>query len=297
MPLATPSSRFLDPAALAGLRDLRLIARTIVEGVLAGHHVARRHAAGPEFRQYRAYEAGDDLRLLDWRAYARSDRFVVRESSGERDVTVRFLLDATGSMAHEDSGVQKLDVARFLVAALAYVVDLQGDALALHALGGGRVRDLEARRERAFPALLHLLEELQPLGGWPEWERLATHVRWLRRREVIVVVSDLHEQQGELRAAISTWRALGHEVQVFHLLGRNELEFDYQGDILFEDLETGRTVGGSAERMRPRYREALARDLEAWRRDLLAAGCGYELVAMDEPLERALRGFLLRRAR
>lgn len=297
MPLAAPASRFLDPAALAGLRDLRLIARTIVEGVLAGHHVARRHAAGPEFRQYRAYEAGDDLRLLDWRAYARSDRFVVRESSGERDVTVRFLLDSTGSMAHQDSGVQKLDVARFLVAALAYVVDLQGDALALHALAGGEVRDLEARRERAFPALLHLLEDLQPAGRWPEWERLSTHVRWLRRREVIVVVSDLHEERGELRAAIATWRALGHEVQVFHLLGRNELEFDYRGDLLFEDLESGRRVGGSAERMRPRYREALARDLEAWRRDLLAAGCGYELVAMDQPLERALRGFLLRRAR
>jgi uncharacterized protein (DUF58 family) len=297
MPAVAPASRFLDPAALAALRDLRLIARTVVEGLLAGHHLARRHAAGPEFRQYRAYEAGDDLRLLDWRAYARSDRFVVRESSGERDVTVRFLLDATASMAHEDSGLQKLEVARFLVAALAYLVDLQGDALALHVLAEGAVRDLEARRERAFPALLHMLEDLQPGGSWPRWDHLATQVRWTRRREVIVVVSDLHERDGEVRAALSTWRALQHEVQVFHLLGRNELEFGYQGDVLFEDLESGRTVGGSAERMRAPYQDALAKDLDKWRRDCLAMGCGYELVAMDEPLERALRGFLLRRTR
>ena len=159
------------------------------------------------------------------------------------------------------------------------------------------MRDLEARRERAFPALLQMLEDLRPAGSWPAWESLATQLRWTRRRELIVVVSDLYERDGELRAALSTWRALGHEVQVFQLLGRNELEFNYQGDVLFEDLETSRTVGGSAERMRERYREALARDMEKWRRDLLSAGCGYELVAMDEPLERALRGFLLRRAR
>ena len=118
--MTLPASRFLEPATLSGIGDLRLVARTVVEGFLSGLHSDPRPAAGVEFSQYRTYEPGDDLRRVDWRAYARSDRFFVRESQVERAVQVRFLLDATASMGHQDGPLTKFDYARLLVASLAY---------------------------------------------------------------------------------------------------------------------------------------------------------------------------------
>ena len=154
--MSLPASRLLEPATLAGIKDLRLIARTLVEGYLTGLHLDPRPAAGVEFSQYRSYEPGDDLRRVDWRAYARSDRFLVRESEVERDVNVRFLLDASASMAHRDGPLTKFDYARMLVASLAYLVDRQGDRITFHAARDGDTIDLPpSRRHRALLHLLH----------------------------------------------------------------------------------------------------------------------------------------------
>ena len=134
--MAVPSSRFLAPASLAALDDLELLARTVVEGFLSGQHLLPQAGFGIEFSQYRSYNPGDDLRRIDWKAFGRSDRFYVREAEVERDVTVRFVLDATGSMAHEESGLSKIDYGRMLVAALAYLASRQGDRLRLHLVSG-----------------------------------------------------------------------------------------------------------------------------------------------------------------
>jgi uncharacterized protein (DUF58 family) len=294
--MTLPASRFLPPATLAGIQDLRLVARTVVEGYLSGLHADPRPSIGAEFHQYRAYEPGDDPRRVDWRAYARSDRFVVREAEAERDVTVRFLLDATASMAHGRPPLTKFDYARLLVAALAYLVDRQGDRLAFVALRDGAAAGMPpSRRGRALHHLLHLLERLQPSGRWPSWEALAGGMARARARELLVVVSDLHDVAGEVRAALAAMRALGHEVLVLHLLGRDEIDFPYEGDLIFEDLETGEAVAGDAAAMRAEYRRRLEREIEAWRLRLLPAGAAHELLPTDEPLDRALRSFLLRR--
>ena len=117
--MAVAESRFLDPEALAGIRDLELVARTVVEGFLAGRHRDPRPGAGVEFNQYRGYQPGEDPKRIDWKAYARSDRLYIREAEVERDVTVRFLLDGSASMAHRDGEISKFDYARFLTASLA----------------------------------------------------------------------------------------------------------------------------------------------------------------------------------
>lgn len=283
---------------MAAIKDLRLVARTIVDGFLAGEHLDRRPGAGIEFSQYRSYQPGDDLRRVDWRVYARSDRFFVRESEVERDITVRLVLDATASMAHRDGVLSKLEYARFLMAALAYLADLQGDRVSFHAVTDGTSIDLPAHRgRRSLRRVLHRLEEVEASGAWPDWDELGHRIAGAREREVVVVASDLYDERGQMRRALATLEALGHEVLVLHLMARNELDFDYRGDLAFEDLETGATVGGDAEAMRAGYLDRLHRGLESWRVELLEMGVTYELLAIDRPVDRALRSFLLRRGR
>jgi uncharacterized protein (DUF58 family) len=296
--MSLPSSRFLDPVILSSIKDLRLVARTVVNGFLSGLHTGLRPATGVEFNQYRTYEQGDDLRRVDWRAYARSDRFLVRESQVDRDVTVRFLMDASASMAHSDGSLSKLDYARMLVAGLSYLVDRQGDRIAFHAAQDGGTLDLPSgNRLRAFPHLLHLLEDLQPSGSWPSWDVLAGRIAQVRARELVVVISDLYERGEEIRRALATLRALRHEVVVLHLVARNEIEFSFDGDLIFEDLETGDSVRGNASTMREAYLARLEETLSRWRLHFFEVGISHELIVIDEPLDRALRSFLLRRRR
>jgi uncharacterized protein (DUF58 family) len=295
--MRAPGSRFLPPATLAALGDLQLVARTVVEGFLSGLHLDPRPGVGVEFSQYRAYQPGDDLRRLDWGVYARSGRYFVRQAEVERDVTVRLLLDATASMSHRSqAGESKHDVSRMLVACLAYLVERQGDHLAFHAVTGDGAVDLPTvRRDRALPALLHLLEELEPRGRWPSWEAVVRRFARRRRRELVVVVSDLWQQGDELQRTLAALKALGHEVLVVQLLARDELDFTWRGDLLFEDLESGETVQASAEALAGAYATRLEEELSGWRQRLLDAGIAYHLMATDEPLEEGLRRFLLRR--
>jgi uncharacterized protein (DUF58 family) len=306
--MAAPHSRLLDPVTLAGIRDLRLLARTVVEGFLAGQHVDRRPARGVEFSQYRSYQPGDDLRRVDWRVYARSDRFFVRESEVERDLVVRFLLDSTASMAHADqsrdreaaraAALSKLDYARFLVAALAYLVELQGDRPWLQVVGGRRPETVASTaRDRSLGALLDRLEGLVAQGRWPAWEEVAVPLAGARRRELLVLVSDLHQHGDELAVTVRRLAALGHELLVLQLVARDELDFGYQGDLVFEDLETGERVRGHAPAMRAGYLERQRRELDEWRRRLLELRAGHELLPIDQPLDQALRGFLRCRRR
>jgi len=293
-----PQSRLLDPSTLAAIKDLRLVARMIVEGFLAGEHLDRRPGAGTEFSQYRSYQPGDDLRHVDWRAYGRSDRFYVRESEVERDITVRLVLDATASMAHSDGELTKLGYARLLLAALAYLADQQGDRVSFHAVQDGGSVDLPAQRgRRSLRRVLHRLSTVEASGDWPTWEVLGHRIARAREREVVVVVSDLYDDEERMQQALSTLQALGHEVLVFHLMGRNELDFGYRGDLAFEDLESGARVRGNADVMRSGYIGRLQRSLETWRVGLLEIGVAYELVPIDRPVDLALRSFLLRRGR
>lgn len=319
---ARPSepAHLLQPAALAALGDLRLAASAVVEGFLAGLHRSRRAGAGGEFLQYRAYQPGDDPHRLDWRAYARSGRLYVRETETEREVSVRFVVDATASMAHEDRTLDpplsKIAYARFATAALAWLAARQGDRLMLSVVSGGEVVDwtLRPRERRGLDRLLHALVQAEPRGDWPTGDALdrLEHPAHGWQRQLVIGLSDLHshaaagepgaEDAGALNdpdapppgplATFSRLAAQGHEVLVLHLLGRDELEFRYQGDLLFEDLETGHTVRGNAEELRPAYLAALDRDLAAAKRCLRSVGARYELLPLDEPLDHALRRFL-----
>src|SRR5262245_30323584 len=297
MPL--PSSALLDPAVLARVKDLRLVARTLVDGAVAGLHRQPRAGVGVELEQFRAYQPWDDPRRIDWRAHARSHRLFVLESPVERDVTMRLIVDATASMAHAQEGASpsKLAYARMLAASLAFLALRQGDAVALHVVGRSAVDLPPLRRRRALERLLFHLEGMEAGGSWPSWQRLGPRLLRPRRREVVVLVSDLWEAEAEIAAALAGLRAVRHEVVLIHLVARDELEFGWRGDLLFEDLETGAVVAGDAAALRGPYLDRLAAWPAGWERRAAELGVTHHRAALDRPLELVLRDVLTRRRR
>lgn len=292
------SYRFIDPKVLAALGDLLLAARTVVDGFMYGIHHSRIPGAGLEFSQYRSYQPGDDLRRVDWKLFARSDRYFLRDAESDTSVTVRLILDASESMAHEEGGLSKFDYARLTAAALAVLTQRQGDAVALTALNDTDIRLLQpGRGQQHLHRLLHQLEQLEPAGTWPAWERMEGAFTTGAPRGLAVVITDLHERTDEIRTVAAKLVALRHEVLVLHILGRAELEFDYQGTVAFEELETGRRVEVETAALRPAYLAALEHELRDIQHALQELPADYARFRLDQPLDEALRRYLTGRAR
>ena len=302
----------LDPRLLAATRGLTLAARRLVAGVLPGLHPSRQPGKAREFAQYRAYQPGDDPRHIDWKLLARSDRYFVRESEIETAVTVRVILDATASMQHTDTtgpgaGVRKFDAARLLAAALALMTQAQGDHPGLHAVtGAGVVSVLPGGQRQPFERVVRTLERLIPAGRWPTDPRplAAAFTAGTRAaagpetREIVVVLTDGHEHGEEIRAALAPLRARRHELLLFHLLGRDEIDFPFHGPVRFEDWETGATVETDADAARDAFLTDQDTHIREWRRAWEGDGrFEYARFRLDEPLDRALRLYLSRRRR
>jgi len=286
----------LSPEQLYALRNLPLAAKQVAEGFLHGQHLSRRRGVGMEFSQYRPYQPGDDLRRLDWRLAARSDRYYIRESEVDTSVTVHLLLDATASMNHrDDNGLSKLDYGRLLLAALAYLAVHQGDAVALTILRPDGLQHLPPRADpRQLTRIFHTLENATATGRFPAAAELAP-LTARRQRALTVCVSDLYEEDGEIDTLLTRLRTTSGEVLLLHLLARNELDFTYRGAVTFEDLETGRTLQLNADQQRRAWQE----HLQSWLREAATQarrhGFEYAQLSTAEPLDRALREFLKRR--
>ena len=300
----------LDPKLLAATRGLTLAARQLVAGLLPGMHASRQPGMAREFAQYRAYQPGDEPRHIDWKLYARSDRYFVRESEIETAVTVRLILDATASMLHADAAdpsATKFERARVLAAALALLAQAQGDAVVLHAATDGKIVAAPDAVHRRQPTerLLRTLASLSPAGRWP-----SDGSRAMRQavgssgagggedaREIVVVLSDLHEHEEEIRAALVPLRARRHELIVLHLVGRDEVDFPFHGPVRFEDWETGHIIEADADAARTAWTAGHEERLRAWRR-VWEGGGRFEYVRfrLDEPPGQTLRRYLRQRS-
>jgi uncharacterized protein (DUF58 family) len=293
-----PLPRSIDAKTLAALGDLTLAARTVVDGFMFGAHHNRIPGAGLEFSQYRSYQPGDDPRRLDWKLFARSDRYFLRDAETDTSVTVRFVLDASDSMAQEEEGVTKLDYARLIVAALALLGHRQGDAVGLTTVSGGEATVLPPQRSpQHLHRLLHTLEQVTANGVWPDWERMRGLFTAGGARGILVIVTDLHERADEIRTLAAKLTALRHEVLVFHVMGAVERAFRYHGVVTFEELETGRRVEVDTDAVRASYLAALEQDLALHQRSLECVGVDYARFSLDQPLDLALRQYLVGRTR
>ena len=265
------SSPVLDPKVLAATRGLTLAARGLVAGILPGLHASRQPGMAREFAQYRAYQPGDEPRHIDWKLYARSDRYFVRESEIETAINVRLILDATASMRHADAAnptLTKFDLARTLAGALTLLAVAQGDRVGLHAVGGeGIVSVPPGLHRQPTERVLRTLANLRASGGWPAGARRALEAAFAAGaapREIVVVFTDGHERDDEIRAALAPLRVRGHELILCQLVGRDEEEFPFYGLVRFEDWETGATLETDADSARAAWVEGYRQRLRAW---------------------------------
>ena len=286
----------LDPKVLMTIKDLPLLAKTVVDGFMIGLNKSTVKGPGLEFSQYRSYQPGDDLRWLDWKMYARSDRYYIRESEVETSISVRFLIDASASMNHDDKGIKKIDYARFLAASLAYLANLQGDSVGLYTLANGGLYAMASKPDpQHLQRLFYQLEQIKPAGKFTQPIHYKELFAGSGRKELLIFVTDMYQADGEIIQLLDSLAALKHEIIVFHLMGQNELDFDFGAYSTLEDLETGQTIAIDPELARTEYQEALEKYTAGIRMQLLGKRIFYRMVSTGQPLDEVLRDFLVQR--
>lgn len=288
--------QLLKPEIIKTVSGLALIARVVVDGYLNGLNHSRKVGGGMEFSQYRGYEPGDDLRSLDWKMLARSGRYFVKQSEVETNISVKFILDASNSMLHTENGLEKMDLARVLIASLAYLSQNQGDAVGLFALNDKKLHSIYPKvQKQHYNRLLLELINIKNEGKWPSDPTLTEKLHDRRHKELIFFITDMYEQDEELTDLIKRLKTSRNEVVVFHLMSKNELEFDYKGTLTFEDLETGARVKVDTKEAKTKYLQSLEATLKRNKETMLSNGITYQLFRMDEPIAEALQGFLKKR--
>jgi uncharacterized protein (DUF58 family) len=281
---------------LASIGRLDLIARTIVEGFLTGLHKSPYHGLSQEFAEHRPYIAGDEMRRIDWRVYARTDRLYVKESEEETNAPVRLLLDASASLLYAPREVSKLDYARYLAASLAYLATRQGDRVGFVSFNE-EVRSAFPTRggKRHLQTILLELENLEANGQTRIAPTLLQQASQWKRRGLAVLISDLYDQPEEIVEAVSRIRRVGHDCIVFHLLDRAEKLLEPRGTYEFHDLETNETILADTDRIRRAYRESMENTRAYFRREFQRTGADYAELDTSEPLDKSLAIYLRRR--
>lgn len=278
------------PEIINTVNGLELIARIIVEGFMSGSNRSQSIGIGQEFSQYRGYEPGDDLRLLDWKMYARSERYFVKLSQIETNITIKFIVDASHSMSYSENGLSKLQYAKTMTAALGYLARKQSDAIGLYGVNDKNLEVVQPRFEnQQFMRFINALVNLKSEGGWGQkTEPLIDHTG----KEMIVFVTDLYDQDKDLISFISRLKTSRNEVIVFHLMGKDEHDLSFEGAFTFEDLETGSRVKVDTAVKQKEYKALIDHWIEDTRSNLLEKNISYSLVSMNEPIEDVLRNFL-----
>lgn len=284
----------LDPAVLNAISGLDLVAATVVDGYVAGLHRSADFGFSQEFAEYRAYAPGDDLRHVDWNVYARSDRAYIKRFQGETNSQLMLLVDASSSMGFASHAVSKLAYVRFIAASLAYLATRrQRDATGL-VVFGDTVRDFvpPASRQGHLHRVLAALMAAQPQSNTSYAAPLMHLQTFLRRRGIVVVMSDFYAPPDDVVRAVAPLRIHGNEVVLFQVLDPEELRPRVDGSSLLIDLESGARLEVSEDYVRGRYRERIAAHVAALRREAQRAGIGYHLLQTDQPLDQALTQYL-----
>jgi uncharacterized protein (DUF58 family) len=288
----------LQPAVVAAIADLELAARLVVEGMRAGPHRSPFPGFSTEFRQHRAYRAGDDLRHLDWKLLGRTDRLYTRQFRDTTNMSVMLVVDTSASMGFAGpDGVTKLRYASILAAALAYLTVTEGDAAGLLVPKmTSEVSFLPARGGRVhLRSLVARLDRLEAAGSWQPAKIIARAAELLKRRGLIIVLSDFYDDEDETVTALKRAARRGHDVVLLQTMTRPEIAFDYRGDIEFADLESGGRRVVPADAIGAGYRAAVGDFLTRWRGRAEQSGMDYALFTTDTPPSRALRSYVVKR--
>jgi len=290
----------LDPAVVARLGHLDVRARLVVEGFIAGMHRSPFHGFSVEFAEHRPYMPGDPLKSIDWKVWARSDRYLVKQYSEETNLRCHLLVDLSGSMGFksERAAMSKLEYAKSLCAALAYLMLGQQDAVGLMLFADHPIAYVPARAVRShLDVILKTLGSYEPRGRTRLGPALHELAERIKRRGLIILCSDLLDRPQEVLSGLQHFRHRNHEVILFHILDPDEREFPYMDTATFVDLESGDRLTTEPWEIARRYREKLEAWADFYRRHCRERRIDYVPIDTRTPFDRALLAYLEKRAR
>jgi uncharacterized protein (DUF58 family) len=290
--------RFLDPAVLASISSLDLVAKTVVDGFVAGLHRAPTFGFSQEFAEYKAYNEGDDLRHVDWNVFARSERIVLKKFKGETNSQLLLLLDASASMTYGSGSIRKIDYARYIAASLAYLASQQRDATGLIVFDETVSSYVHpSTRQGQLMRILHTIEKAE--GGLrTDFSRPFAHFQeFLHRRGIVVVMSDFYAPPEDVIRVAEPLRYHGNEVVLFHILDPQEISPKFRDPVLLLDVEDDTAMEVSPDHARNEYREKFGAHLQQMKDKAASAGLDYVLLSTAQPLDEGLRTYLSMRQR
>jgi uncharacterized protein (DUF58 family) len=289
-------ARFVDPKVLARIGNLELVSRAVVDGFINGLHRSPYFGASVDFAEHRGYVPGDDIRRVDWRLYARTDRYYIKEYEADSNSNFAVLLDVSKSMGFGSEGMTKLDYGRMLAGCLTYLVHRQRDRVGLVAFDNDIVEFVPPSAKHMDVAL-HVMDRLKPANPGSLRQPMNKVAEHFGRRGVLVLVSDLYEEPDAVLEAIGPLRFRGHDIIVFHLLDQAELNFEYIDPSAFEDLESGEQIPIVPEALAAQYRELVQAHIQALTERFSANRIDYTLLNTSSPLDHALFSYLSTRER
>lgn len=299
---------FLDPSVLARIGNLELLAKIVVEGFINGLHRSPHLGASTDFAEHRAYMPGDDIRRIDWKLFARSDRHYIKEYEADTNTNFNVILDVSPSMRYganeETQRVSKLTYGCYLAACLTYFSSLQRDRVGMAAIDTDIVEYVPPSAKH-LQLVLHTLERVEKTGRdaktAPGKSTLLAPLRKLsetvRRRSLVLLISDLYEDPDAVMDALTHIRGRGNDVMVFHLLDHHEIEFSFSDSTNFIDMETGEKMPVIPEYLRKQYKDIVAEHSRALSKRIGETRADYALFDTTKPLDRALFTYLLARQR
>jgi uncharacterized protein (DUF58 family) len=288
---AMPGARFVDPKILARIGNLELLARTVVDGFINGLHRAPFFGASIDFAEHRGYVAGDDIRRVDWRLYARTDRYYVKQYEADTNTNFTVLLDISKSMQFTSGGVTKLEYGQFLAACLAFLAQRQRDRVGIITFDEAIVTHVPPSAKH-FNVVLLTLDRARAERPGRLSEPLKKMAEHFKRRGILLLISDFYDEPDEILEAIKPLRFLGNELIVFHVLDPREIDFAYDEASTFEDLETAEQMPVVPQSFRDQYRSMIQDHVNALTTRFAEQRIDYTLVNTAEPLDRALFSYL-----
>jgi len=293
---AIPGARFVDPKVLARIGNLELVARAVVDGFINGIHRSPFYGASVDFAEHRGYTPGDDIRRVDWRLYARTDRFYIKEYEADSNSNFSVLLDVSKSMGYGSGSMTKLDYARMLAGCLTYLVHRQRDRVGFVAFDDDVVEHVPPSAKH-METILHVLDRLKPSKPGTLRAPLHKMAEHFGRRGLLVLISDFYEEPDAILEAVGPLRFRGNDLIVFHLLDEAELNFTFSNPSAFEDLESGEQMPVVPDVLAAQYRELVKAHTTALTERFSANRIDYTLVNTSSPLDHALFNYLSARER
>ncbi len=288
--------KYLNPEIVSGLANLELIARLVVEGYLTGLHKSPFHGFSVEFSQHRPYMPGDSLRFIDWKVYARTDRYYIKQYEEETNLRCHILLDISSSMKYGSAKVSKADYASYLAAALAFLLINQRDATGLILFDDRIQKQLPPRSVASYLSPLLTNISNTEYGADTNISRVLHDIaEQIQRRGLLILISDLLDDPESVLKGLKHFRHDQHEVLVFHIIDAQEMAFNFSGDIIFEDLESNEKIKTQPWFIRDAYRENFNRFLEFYRINFSNNKIDYQPLMTDTPFDKALTKYLLKR--